>query len=561
MKSERSSGASLRTALILNAVFLVATAIIIRVGFESNDDLGLAAYVDGQMSHSTIYVPYLNIVLGWLMRTIYNVLGRDTAWHTFCQYLLLYVAFSTMSYVWCERLGTLRGALVTLLVLLFFGVDVYCIINYTKTAALCTVAGMMLLVHRSEDAYAGRAPSLVLGIVLCLLGFMLRDMEFLPCFVLMTALCLRRVWELLFEEKAGAAETWKKLLRFAAPFAAVLVLAAGLYAVNEAAWSREPWSFYHKFDAVRVAYSDYGRPAYESMPDAYEALGLSKADVGLLDRSNYFDPDVFSADTMRAITEARDAHFPRPSLGVCLGLLLDRCIPHFFVNLHVYGFLFMLALWLAAGGRRLKDWVSLGAAVCLFTAAYLYLIWRGRYLIDRVDLGLFLAVVSVMACSLERPKLERERAMSVFLLIFAILVSHYLMRESYRVNDTEDFSAERAAVERLLEDEEHLYFAKLDTVSDRIYSPFEPAGQGYWDRIVLLGGYDVNHPSIMEILARSGVRNPYRDCVANPRVRFIEDNIELTLQFIHEHYDPAAYAELVEPLSTETGLAIYEILH
>ena len=129
-----------------------------------------------------------------------------------------------------------------------------------------------------------------------------------------------------------------------------------------------------------------------------------------------------------------------------------------------------------------------------------------------------------------------------------------------RLRAGEDFSAERAAVETLLQDTEHVYLAKLDTVSDRIYSPFEPAGKGYWDRIVLLGGFDCNHPAIMNNLALYGVANPYRDAVGNDRVYFIEDDIDLTLSHIHERYDPGATAERMDALSEETGLEIYRIL-
>ena len=97
-------------------------------------------------------------------------------------------------------------------------------------------------------------------------------------------------------------------------------------------------------------------------------------------------------------------------------------------------------------------------------------------------------------------------------------------------------------------------------MTDGLWSPFEPYGKGCWDRIVLLGGFDCLHPTIMENLARYGVENPYRDCVGNPRVRIIEDDIDLTLQYIHEHYDPKATAKRVDALSDETGLDIYRIL-
>ena len=310
------------------------------------------------------------------------------------------------------------------------------------------------------------------------------------------------------------------------------MLCAGFYAVNEWAWSKEPWTTYHEFDKVRVQYSDYGRPAYEAMPEAYDALGLSRADVQLAYDSDYFDPEVFSAGTMQAITEARDELFPRPSMGECVGEFLDKAVPGFFLNLHIYGLLLILV----------------------------YLIWRGRYLVDRVDLGLLLCVAAVLALMLDAEKLRRERLLTVLVLVLAVFTSHYLMRDWYRTAPAEDKSETRAAYERLLADEDHVYLAKLDAVTDGLWSPFEPYGKGYWDKIVLLGGFDCLHPTIMENLAKYGVENPFRDCVGNPRVYLIEDNVDLTLQYIHEHYDPEASAELVEPLSSETGLDIYRIL-
>ena len=558
MSTNRTRGASLRAALILNAAFLILTVVIVRVGFESNDDPTLAAFVDGQMANSTAYVPYINIVLGALLKGIYTVLGREIAWHTFCQYALLYLSFSALSFTLCERLGALRGAAVTTLLLLFFGVDVYCIINYTKTAAVCTVGGMSLLLYSFERERRHPA-ALAFGVLLTVMGFLLRDMEFLPCFGLMAVLSLRPLWNIL-TAKDSAGEKLRIFGRLVLPYALVVILCAGFYAVNEWAWSKEPWTTYHEFDKVRVAYSDYGRPAYAEMPEAYDALGLSEADVQLAFDSDYFDPDVFSAETMRAITEARDTLFPHPSMGECVGLFLDKAIPGFFVNLHIYGFLLILALWLAAGEHNFRDWLCLGFECALFCAAYLYLIWRGRYLVDRVDLGLLLCAAAVLALMLDAEKLRRERLLTVLVLLAAVGTSHYLMREWYRAAPAEDKSEIRAAYERLLADEDHVYLAKLDAVTDGLWSPFEPYGKGYWDKIVLLGGFDCLHPTIMENLAQYGVENPFRDCVGNPKVYLIEDNIDLTLQYIREHYDPKATAKRVEPLSTETELDIYRIL-
>ena len=60
-------------------------------------------------------------------------------------------------------------------------------------------------------------------------------------------------------------------------------------------------------------------------------------------------------------------------------------------------------------------------------------------------------------------------------------------------------------------------------------------------------------------MADYGVVNPYRDIVGKDNVFIIDDDINLTIRFINEYYDPDASAELIEPLSTETGLDIYRL--
>ena len=550
-------------AVLLNALVLSFILLIVNVGFESNDDLTLAAFVDGQMSNPNAHIPYINYLFALLMKFVYDVFGRGVAWFAVAQYKFLFLSFSALSFVLFERLRFWQGAVLSVIILLFFGVDVYTIISYTKTAAVCTMGGMLLITHAAGSVRerAWRIGLEVFGGLLCLVGFMLRPMEFLPCFGLMAVLSLRWLYGLIFSEKASLKRKLRSFANYALPFALVLLLCTGLYVLDEAAWSKEPWNYYHDYDAVRVAYSDYGRPQYDEMPEAYEALGRSKTSVELLYGGNYFDTEVFDAELMDSISAARDEAFPPPSLGECLGKFLDVCLLGFFRNLHVYGFLFVLAFWLCAGEHKLRDWLSMAGIGGLFALMYFYLIYRGRFLVDRVDVGLFLCMAAVLCYMLNPEKLKQEKILAALLLCGALYTSYYLHRDSYRSNGSYMDEDSRAAVQILLEDEEHVFLAKLDTVSDRIYSsPFEPAFQGYWDKIVLLGGFDPNHPLVMENLKNYGVENPYRDIVDNNKVYIIEDDIELTLSHIHEFYDAEATAELVEPLSSETGLMIYRIL-
>lgn len=565
LKDRWESGGAFRLlcAVLLNALFLAGLLIFIAPAFESNDDLTLAAFVDGQMAVKNAHIPYINYAAGLLLKGVYLLLGESVTWHTVGQYLLLFAGFTAVTWTLFKRLRFWQGAVVSLVMLLFFGVDTYTIISYTKTAAVAAVGGISLMLCAMESLPKGRrAVALALGMMLALFGAMLRFIEFLPCAALMAVLALHYLIGLIGEKELSVREKLRELVRYAAPFVLLLALAAGLYAVNELAWSAGRWGAYHEFDATRVALTDYTIPPYEDMPEQYEALELNENAVELFRMGNFFDTEKFGQDTMAEIIRIRSEISPSPSVGECLGIFLDKCIIGFFVNLHIYGFLIMAALWLGCGAHDARGWLTLIIECGLFAAFYLFLIWRGRYMIDRVDVGLFLAMFVVLSRLLEPKEMDRDRVLAGVALAAALALSFQLNRDSFRINLNEqgDKNAKRAAVDMLLSDSEHIYLAKLDTIDDTLYPPFTPAPAGYWDRIVLMGGWDFANPVMLDTLSRYGIENPYRDIIGNDRVYMIEDDIDSTMEYIHDYYDSDATAELVQPMSGATGLQIYKIL-
>ena len=69
----------------------------------------------------------------------------------------------------------------------------------------------------------------------------------------------------------------------------------------------------------------------------------------------------------------------------------------------------------------------------------------------------------------------------------------------------------------------------------------------------------MHHPVIVDILDSYGIENPYKDIVNHPDCYIIDNDIERTIAYISKYYYPAAEAELIEPLSSETDLKIYKI--
>ena len=114
-------------------------------------------------------------------------------------------------------------------------------------------------------------------------------------------------------------------------------------------------------------------------------------------------------------------------------------------------------------------------------------------------------------------------------------------------------------VETLIDDE-HFFLAEVDAINLTLYSPLETVPAGYADSIVLMGDWCENHPLNDAAMAAYGIEEPMRDLVDNDRACIISKDISTPLQFIRDKYAPEARAELVQPLSSETGLNIYRII-
>ena len=80
------------------------------------------------------------------------------------------------------------------------------------------------------------------------------------------------------------------------------------------------------------------------------------------------------------------------------------------------------------------------------------------------------------------------------------------------------------------------------------------------DKLVLIGGWSMGHPEIEAILNDWNVENPYHDLVNRDDILLIDHDIDRTMAFLRMAYYPNARAKLVQPLSEETGLMIYQIM-
>ena len=548
----------------VDLAFMTFVLLCFTARYETNDDVLMSKFVDGQMGEKSAFIPFVNIILGFALKGLYSITDSFN-WYSFAQYLTMFLGFWAIGWVLMKRLRPLPAFTALAAILFTVGSNAYLYVNFSKTCAVAAAGGLSLMLQSRDPRQQGSRSALILGMALALLGFMWRIEEFFALGAVMAPLGLVAMGELLAENKGlDIKNRLFSLLRYALPFLLLLALVGACIGLDLWSWNRGEMKAFFQYSNTRSYLMDNSiLPEYQEMPELYEELGINETASEMLKDWNFFDTEVFSQQQMEALRQSRDERVAKPSAGECLGLFLDKVIPGLAATLAFWAAALMLLLWLACGRRRWYCWMGLGGSFAMFGLVYLFMIFQNRYLANRVDMGLLLALALVMAFLLDEEKLKNDRLFCALLMALAVFVGLYKNKNICPYTDqytVEDKSFQKAAVERILEDEEHLYLCKVWSMDHQIYGPLEKAPKGFADRIVLSGGWSMYHPSITHVLQSWGIVNPYEDMIGNEGVYLIDKDIEQTLDYIHAYYDEDARAVEVQPLSQETGLKIYSIL-
>ena len=555
----------LLAAFLVNAGLLLVLLCCFTPRFETNDDVLMSKFVDGQMGEKSAYIPFINIVQGFFLKLLYTIGGEGLNWYSISIYALMLAAFTAMTWVLLMRFRPLGAWSMAAVILLTVGLNSYLYPCFSKTCAVAAAGGLCLMLYAMGDGLEKpkRLP-LMLGLAMAVLGYLWRVEEFFGVAVLLAPVGLVVLLELLRktrDEKPG--QRLGRVWRYVRPFLLLLLLVLLLFGLDRFLWTRGDFAYFTEYSDTRSILVDYSTlPDYEQMQPVYDSLDMNENAVYFLKNWSFYDTEKFSLEKIKAVLAARDSVVPNPSPGECLGVFLDKAIPGMAGTLAGLGFALMLMLWLACGRHRWQDWLGLGLSFGFFGLIYLLMIYQNRYLANRMDMGLLLALMLTMSFLMDDRKLMEDKLFCALLIALALAAGLYTNRNVCKCSDqydVEDKSAKKAAIEQILADEEHLYLCKVWSIDHELYTPLETAPAGFADRIVLLGGWSLYHPSIEHVLEAYDIQNPYPDMIGNAQVRLIDNDVERTLAYLQKYYAPDAWAEPVEPLSSETGLKIYRI--
>ena len=547
---------NLLLAALINGLVLAALLLLFRPYFEVNDDAVLRDLINGSRIVSDPHLIYQNILLGWLYKGLYAAAG-SLPWYELVQYALIFCSLTAVVYVSLQRAGMLRGLLLSLPGVVIAGYECYISMQYTKTAGIACAAGCLLLVYAVSCRETARGAA-VNGILLICFGFAYRSVQAAACCALMAGLGL---WLVLSGRPLIA-----RCFRWCA---ALLVSLAVVFAVDTVSYRvSDTWRNFRSYDRARQELLDYGRPDYGTFREEYERYGLDRTANTLLSSWQFADQDVFTREAFEGIAALKEK--PDYINKVNLKQYLIAFPQTFFHTQAFYLFFLYFILFLLLRAFWRKGWVVFLYEFLMMGAMYYYLYLRGRYLVNRVDIGLWFSIAMVLLYLVLDQDPGRQPSRLFALSAGAACVGACVLmiwqcpdkkELSPRWSETvrtrmKEASQKQEQFEKLVDTctrlgmsdkGEPLIIAAGGIAGDSIYQPFQAPAKGLMKNVIWLGGWETFSAAFYETLHAHGVENAFRDVIDREDVVLTAvTDMDRVLQYIRAHYDEQAREERLD---------------
>ncbi|MDL2324907.1 hypothetical protein LJC61_07150 [Ruminococcaceae bacterium OttesenSCG-928-A16] len=526
-KTKRNNWVDTALCLGLGLLCLAGTVMLFGIRYELNDDAIISNIAAGAYGTGTQYLVYVNVLLGWLLKPFYLLPG-SLNWFVLLLLAGGVVCFTLLGRLLVQKLGRLAGLSLFVAFLALVGVDFFQRFHYVKYAGLFLTVGLVLVLQNLGHYNKGLAA----GLVLALLGSMLRFQQFFAIGGLAAALLLYKFFTLDKPKKIKAA----------VGVGLLVVLAFGAKGIDTMAYNtHEGWATYARYNALRTEISDF-KLQFATGPEVLQPLGYTATDFEMLQTWNFYDGDVFSASALQEVIAALPGNTPGRALrqALTMGSSMLYARPA--------GFLFGAVLlgWLFLSNK--KWWPALLGTLAILAAEILYLCWQGR-LPPTIHFSLTMAAFIFCTCCIKLPQAPQKNWFS-FVAAVLVLCSIPSFIGFKDAADTywESRPPREAEFISFTQNKDTLYLADVDLVdAANGYNVWTAKPKGYFENIVFTGSWLAQSPFQQQALQSHGLNNLYRDSIDKEDVIYLDFVYRaLKEDYLRQHYAAGASLQRIE---------------
>lgn len=544
-------------AFLINIMVLGIYLIFFRACYETNDEMAFSFFLGGGYGKKSVYLIYSNIFYGYFLSPFYSYIPGIN-WYTIFQYVFNFISFFVLSSIFLIKTEKYNKRLLRCLAafsfLMIFAYQHYYWIQYTKSAYLIVLAGMILVFYTLHDLNQSKR-FLFCGILLILFGSFVR---FDSALVILAFAFMRCIYDLIIEQKLEFDYRFiEKNFKYIATFSLILFLLFGFEISDKLIYKygteSQKWNDYIEYNDLRTELLDFGIPDYEEYEQQYKKIGLSENDIKMLSSWCFSDPETFNIETFKQIIDIKES--PEWSFTEIYDNLIKGTQNAIGMAAIVLSVLFLL------NGKKKHRILFLMYAVIVFML-YGYLTYKGRVII-RAEYGIWLCLCVFLLYDYPRnttPIKEKIVSVSWMVISIAILLNYINDYNAKQHEYTAPLQTEyRDVYDYMNSHKENVYMR--DTLSLCMwytgFSIYETLPKDYLSNVCLMGGWEINHP-IVNVEEQYGISNPWRECVDSEKIYIIDSTgIDSKLEFIRQRYCTTARAIQTDEIH---GFKVYKIV-
>lgn len=272
--------------LIFNILFVTLLQVFAPIGFETNDDIGMAHLASGKvLGHNEYHLPFINVSLGWILAKLYEIIPC-IEWYTLMLIAFHVISVTIITHFILNNLlqrTKLKGIL-SILILYIFEILWLLQLQFTTTAAMLATAGLVVILNHRNVGW---------GILLFAIGTLLRYHSAM-CAGLIFAAC----YPLIAFNSGKVA--WGNVL----VLVSCAIIGFGTHFFNKMVYYSNPeWKAYYEYNEIRGKVFDNPNiwRAFIKMPH-----GLSREEGILWVDFCFQDPECFTKDDLTKMKQTID---------------------------------------------------------------------------------------------------------------------------------------------------------------------------------------------------------------------------------------------------------------
>jgi len=557
-------------SVFINFIILLVFMYLTNLKYGTNDDFALSQAV---VQRGYFFFTYTNYFLNAFVAFVQEITPFWNAW-VGCQLAFSFLSFVVITFIFLEK--TKESAYIRILgicIVLIFAYNHYTVFQFTQTASLLMVTGLVAMVQGA--IHSSGQKMLILGGALFCIGTWYRNsgvyvpLGFAAIFALFFIIVHRKQFSFdLFKNRSVQ-------IKIAILISVFLVMGISDNLSTKISMSTDDLRVYSEYNSARARFMDYPKPDYAENVEFFQALGISENDYNLM-RSWILDSDtVASLENLKQINQVQQSlNRNLPDIPSSIHRFFSDT-KHSILNLDMRGIDTIFLLIIAAMIMiltRFRYWSFFILFAVTYVLSYLYLYYIGRtpfratYIID-------LSAVIWCAYSIRsihnRPYFNKERNKNSKTLIpklaaiailsasiFVIAISGHL-KPTPVANDVDIANSDQLM--SYISSHPDITFMSSSGVNatyrlGQYYyiNPLAPIPKGFQDNIFSFGGWTMMSPYQKERLATRNLTNLFGDIVDNEHIYVIEtDDMQRQREelFFNEHYaliDKTIYFESVE---------------